>query len=77
MRVGTIVYVTADIDLQPHGVVMADERGWVARVTPDEIWIKLIQHHKGLDEWDNCIWLNAYTDDIRSSIKVVEQVAVA
>jgi hypothetical protein len=58
------------IDLTPHATIEAGERGTVYCIDQDtgEVWIRLDTFHPGLCDWDNCIWLNEYTEDVWGSL---------
>jgi hypothetical protein len=66
IAMGCRVVVMQTVDLTPHTVVQRGETGTVERIDAEtgEVWIKLDRTHRGLAEWDNCIWLiPPYTDD--------------
>lgn len=79
LKVGDVVEVLAAIDLSPHTLIQAGERGVV--VFSDEEGnadIKLELHHQGLGEWCNCFWLiPPFTDELLKMIHVVRPVLVA
>lgn len=77
LEAGQIVKVTEVIDLSPHAIIEKGEHGLV-------VWsdgagnadIKMSRHHKGLGEWDNCIWTIApYTAAVESALTVLEKIA--
>lgn len=76
LEVGDVVEVTADIDLEPHGVIKKGEHGVVVFATDDgRADIKMACKHEGLADWDNCIWLiPPHTDLVMFSLKVVENI---
>jgi hypothetical protein len=67
-KVGDGVVAVRALDLQPHTVVAPGETGVVQSHDKAETFIKLDKPHKGLAEWDNCIWLNDDTSDLTSAL---------
>ena len=67
-QVGDRVVAVRALDLQPHTVVAPGETGVVQSHDEAETFIKLDKPHKGLAEWDNCIWLNDDTSDLTGAL---------
>jgi len=67
-KVGDKVVAVRALDLQPHTVVAPGETGVIQSHDEAETFIKLDKPHKGLAEWDNCIWLNDDTSDLTSAL---------
>jgi len=67
-KVGDKVVAVRALDLQPHTVVAPGETGIVQSHDEAETFIRLDKPHKGLAEWDNCIWLNDDTSDLTGAL---------
>lgn len=76
MEVGWVIETTAAINLEPHTIIQPGERGTV--VYSDETGrtdIRMHTFHKGLVEWDNCMWLiPPYTDTLEMALRIIQKV---
>lgn len=75
-HVGGRVILTQDFDLMPYALVREGETGTVVRSEPltGYAWIKLDTFHRGLVEYENCIWLNPYnTEEFMECVKSLHQ----
>lgn len=59
VKIGDRLVTIAAIDLSPHTIVNQGEYGTVISFDPETFYteIRMDNPHKGLSEWDNCLWL--------------------
>lgn len=79
LSVGDVVEALVRIDMSPHTIIEAGERGKVVFSDGEgNADIQMELHHQGLCEWYNCMWLIApYTDEWMKMLKVVTPVLAA
>lgn len=72
---GVRVLVTKDIDLQPYATVRTGETGVVVFADDHETNIRMDVVHRGLRDWDNCIWIipELETDDVLMSLQSIRE----
>lgn len=54
-KVGDRVIAKVGIDRYPQFMLPAGVEGTIEEISHGNIWIKMDDHYRVLDEWDNCV----------------------
>jgi hypothetical protein len=74
LSIGMLVETTGPIDLSPHALIKAGERGVVAFIDRESgiVEVRMERMHWGLAEWHNCMWLCFdHTNQVLTQLRLV------